>query len=166
MPFSFIRFFRRLSTRQLVIALHVRLTGIEATLARIEHPSTSEGFVFHVVGIVPRLATGGNMPLEVSCTTEEKVRIRIAPKTNAGNPATIQVGSLAVVSTSGDGVATLEDDVTFTIQGDALASSTFEVSGDADLGDGVTNIVDVVTLNVTSANATNLGLGQVEVVPR
>ena len=106
------------------------------------------------------------MPLEVSCDTASKVRVRINPTTNTGALATIQPGSLAVITTDGDGVATVEDDITFTVLGTALADSSFLVSGDADLGGGVVTISDALLLHTVSEQAKNLGLGQVEVVPR
>lgn len=121
---------------------------------------------FNIVGLVPRDPTGGIPMLEVSCDTESKVRIRVVPKTKSGAPAAIQTGSLSVVTQSGDGTFALEDDVTFTVQGTALADSSYLVSGDADLGDGVVTISDTILLHTTGAMAENLGLTQVEVVPR
>lgn len=114
--------------------------------------------------------------IEVTYSATEKARIRVSPVTTSGGPAKIQAGSLVVTPTAGSGqalnpVVEIEGDDLFTVRTDlpadgVLADLDFEVSGDADLGGGVKTITDVVRTHVTTEQAANLGLAQVEIVPR
>lgn len=98
------------------------------------------------------------MPLELSCTNEEKILITVNPVTAAGKSIPLD-GAVAVTITSGDGeVEVLDDNTFFCVSGNELAPSTFLVEGDADLGDGIVTISDVIVLNVIGAMAKNLGL--------
>ena len=98
------------------------------------------------------------MPLELSCTNEEKILITVNPVTAAGKSIPLD-GAIMVSITSGDGeVESVDDNSFFVVSGDELAPSTFLVEGDADLGEGVVTISDVIVLNVFGAMAKNLGL--------
>jgi hypothetical protein len=107
------------------------------------------------------------MALEFNVTNEEKVTgVTFAPTSSTGQAAEIE-GSPSVTVLSGDGSAVdsggaLPDFLSGELPGDVV----FLVSADADLGDGVVTISDTVTLHVTSALATNLGLGGGSVVPK
>ena len=99
------------------------------------------------------------MPADVTLTTEEKVSATLAPKTAAGNPATVD-GAPKWSVTQGDCTVTpsadgLSCDI---LAGAALADSIVQVDADADLGAGVVTISDVVVLHVQGAQATSLGL--------
>ena len=99
------------------------------------------------------------MPIEVTLSNEEKVRITAAPKTPAGRPALIE-GALRVTVVSGDGsfepgAGPLD---VFLRSGDLPGDTTFVVEADADLGDGEVIIQDIVTLHVTGVMAAALGL--------
>lgn len=95
----------------------------------------------------------------ITITNEQKVTVTLAPTTEAGNPATLD-GAPVWTVTEGD--ATLEvaaDGLSCTlISGEADVNSKIEVVADADLGDGVVNLVDVIDLAVVSAAASTLGL--------
>lgn len=105
--------------------------------------------------------------LELSCTNEEKVPITIAPVTTTGKPSKIQSGSLVVTAQSGSGTVELIDDSSFyVVSGDDPGDTEYLVAGDADLGDGVTTISDIVMLRVAGANAANLGLAAGSPVPK
>lgn len=111
--------------------------------------------------------------LEVTISESTKARIRVSPTTAAGLPASLD-GTVTVDAASGDAVnpvAVVESADTFTVQADLppdvlAADFDFNVGGDADLGAGVEPLADVVRVHVTKDKAVNLGLTQVEVVPR
>jgi len=102
------------------------------------------------------------MPLATSCTNEQKRIVLTNPKTQGGQPATID-GALTVEVVSGDG--TFEVDPALPTQfkavsGTALGDTVYNISADADLGAGVQTITDQVTLTVTSASAASFGLAE------
>lgn len=100
------------------------------------------------------------MPLQISCTNEEKIRVTAAPVTKHGNPAQLD-GALRVSVVSGDGSFTQDDAdplAFFAVSGSNPGDTTFLVEGDADLGEGQQLIQDTVTLSVVGANAAAFGL--------
>lgn len=101
------------------------------------------------------------MPLAVACTNEEMVTgCAATPMTAGGRPAQID-GALKITVQSGDGTFAQNPDFPLNfdlISGDALADTVYLIAADADLGSGVKNIQDTVTLTVSGANAANFGL--------
>ena len=99
------------------------------------------------------------MPLELSCTNEEQIRVRANPVTSTGQPAELD-GPLRVSVVSGDGSAVPgEDDREVILRsGSAVGPTVFLLEGDADLGPGESLVPDTVTLHVSQAAASNLGL--------
>jgi hypothetical protein len=99
------------------------------------------------------------MPMEISITNEQKVNVRLEPVTSTGKPArldgvptwSVQSGD-ATVEAASDGLSA------FLISSDNPGDTAFLVSADADLGEGVVTISDVVTLKVAGAQADNLGI--------
>lgn len=100
------------------------------------------------------------MPLELSITNEEQVVVHLAPVTAAGKPTKLDgaptwtvVSGPAKVNAAADGLsATLVSD------DNDLSDTIVKVSADADLGDGVEEVADTITLHTTHANAKSLGL--------
>jgi hypothetical protein len=95
----------------------------------------------------------------ITITNEEKVLVSLAPVTAAGNPATLDgVPTWTVI----EGDATLEvaeDGLSaFLVSGAADVNSKVEVVADADLGEGVVSLTDVIDLAVVAATASALGL--------
>jgi hypothetical protein len=106
--------------------------------------------------------------MSVECTDEEKVRIRAVPVTPSGNAAQLD-GPLSVMRVGGDATAEMDagDPLAFwLISGPAPGVSTFQVSADADLGEGVVTIADIVELRVAGAKASSLGLVAEAPVPK
>lgn len=96
---------------------------------------------------------------QVTCSNEQKIKVTVTPETASGKPARID-GALKVSVQSGDGTFTQDpaDALSFyAVSGDALADTVFLVEADADLGTGVLNIQDTVTLTVTGVNASSFG---------
>jgi hypothetical protein len=96
----------------------------------------------------------------VVITNEQKVKVTVQPTTEAGNPANID-GTPTFEVTEGD--ATVEPvegepNSAYLVSGAADVVSTIKVSADADLGEGVATIEEVITLNVVQASANTLGV--------
>lgn len=108
---------------------------------------------------LPRLKKERTMPLEVTITNEQEVDLTLKPVTLAGKPAELDeppvwsvVSGNSTITPAADGllaVARSSDD-----PGDTI----FMVKGDADLGEGVEEISDTITLHVAGARAASLGL--------
>jgi hypothetical protein len=95
----------------------------------------------------------------ITITNEEKVQVTLAPLTAAGNPATLDgVPTWTVIE--GDATVEVAEDglSAFLVSGAADVTSKIEVTADADLGEGVVNLSDVIDLAVVAASATALGL--------
>ena len=95
----------------------------------------------------------------ITITNEEKVQLTLAPTTAAGNPATLDgvptwtvVAGDATVEVSEDGLSA------FLVSGAADVTSQIEVVADADLGEGIVTLTDLIDLAVVAAQASVLGL--------
>lgn len=100
------------------------------------------------------------MPLELTITNEQQVVVRLNPRTDAGKPAKLD-GAPVWSVTSGPGkVVPADDGLSATLVSDDtdLSDTIYLVDGDADLGAGKEDVQDTITLHVTHANASNLGL--------
>ncbi len=97
--------------------------------------------------------------MQITITNEEKVLVTLAPTTAAGNPATLD-GIPTWVVTSGDATLEIAEDglSAFLVSGNVAGISTIELTADADLGEGIVNIVETIDLTVTEAAASVLGL--------
>jgi hypothetical protein len=106
---------------------------------------------------------------EQPLTTEHKVQgITFAPVTLAGRPATIEEGSLSVTVQSGNGSVgpSAGDTIPDLLTGDDADTTVFLVTADADLGEGVSEISDTITVIAEGALAANLGLGGGSIVAK
>lgn len=95
----------------------------------------------------------------ITITNEQKVMVTLAPTTEAGNPATLD-GAPVWTVLSGDATLEVSEDglSAFLVSGAADVTSQIEVTADADLGEGVVTLTDVIDLAVVQASATALGL--------
>ena len=102
---------------------------------------------------------GVKFMMELNVTNEEKILVSCNPVTLAGNPVTLD-GAIIVSLQSGDGNFEVQPDgkSVFLISGLLPGDSTFIIQADADLGEGVENISDVVVLHVAGAKAASFGL--------
>lgn len=108
------------------------------------------------------------MPLAIACTSEEKVPVTAVPVTKTGRPARLD-GPLTVTVQSGTGtvVQSPTNPLSFdVVSGDEPGDTVYVVKGDADLGAGVVELSDTVTLTVGGANASNIGLTAAAAVPK
>ena len=97
--------------------------------------------------------------MEIKITNEQKVHVKLNPKTSHGNPAALD-GAATFTVVSGD--CTVEPDAdglgaTIT-SGTLVADSQISVSADADLGAGVDTITDTIIVTVTAPEASSFGI--------
>lgn len=94
----------------------------------------------------------------VTITNEQKVKLTLAPKTDAQNPATVENAVWEV--TSGDATLEVAEDglSAYAISGEANVNSVITVTADKIIGEGVENLTDTVDLAVVAAAASSLGL--------
>lgn len=111
------------------------------------------------------------MAFAITSDSTQMVPVTASPTSASGAAATVD-GALSVSITSGDGTFTQDPAtplaVTF-LSGSAVGDTVYNVSVDADLGAGVTNISDVVTYTVTAPpvpQATAVGLVAGAPVPK
>jgi hypothetical protein len=96
--------------------------------------------------------------LSLTCTNEEKILVNLNPVTPGGN--SIGIEGLVVTVQSGDGGFAMVDGNSFWVEsGVAVGDTVYVVTADADLGAGVVNVSDFITLRVEGAMAASLGLG-------
>lgn len=99
------------------------------------------------------------MPLEITLSNEQKVVATITPVTATGRPARLDGAPVwSVVSGQGTVVPAADGLSAELITPNAPGDTTYMVDGDADLGAGVVDIQDTITVHTTGANAANLGL--------
>ena len=107
--------------------------------------------------------------LNLSITTEQKVHVKLSPATAAGKPATVDgVPVWSVVSGAGTVVPDADGLGAFLVSTDAVdgVDTVYMVDADADLGPGVTDLQDTITLTTTNAQAAALGLTADAPVPK
>jgi len=103
------------------------------------------------------LKKGTTMPIEVSMTSEEKVRLAITPVTQAGNPAPVDGPAQWSIEGSCT-VEPIDETSAWILAGTAIGDSTVTVGCDADLGEGVVPLGDTCLVHVSNPMAANLGL--------
>jgi hypothetical protein len=99
--------------------------------------------------------------MDLLLTTEQKQRVILSPKTAAGNPAQVDgAPTWAVISGNGTVDVAADGLSAFIVSTDTVDGipTVYSVTADADLGSGVENIVDTITLTTKNANAAALGL--------
>lgn len=109
------------------------------------------------------------MPLNLTITTEEKIHVKLAPVTATGGPAALDGAPVwSVVSGNGTVVADADGLGAFLLSTDAVdgVPTVFMVDADADLGPGVTDLQDTITVTTTNAQAKSLGLTADAAVPK
>lgn len=105
--------------------------------------------------------------LEININNEQKVNVSLHPVTPGGHPAPLDgsptwevITGDSTVQPAGDG---LSADL---ISSDNPGDTDFLVKADADLGEGIVEISDIIRLHVSGAMAANLGLSAGEPQPK
>lgn len=104
--------------------------------------------------------------IEQTITSDQEIDVILAPKTPSGRPAKVDPNTppTAEVQSGTSTVVPTDNPLKFTLRSsDDPGDTDFLLSADADLGEGVETISEVVRLHVTSPKATSLGvtLGEV-----
>lgn len=97
--------------------------------------------------------------LELTCTTVQKVHVKVNPKNRKNKPAALD-GAISVDINSGMATAEVDDDGkgAWLIASDMPGDTEFFIRGDADLGEGVEAVQETIILHVLPENAKNLGV--------
>lgn len=133
-------------------------TLLNILLSRPKRHKRSQFSRFNLKIERPQSKRSENIMLELTCTNEEKIKITVNPVTTAGKPTPLD-GAIAVSIQGGDGTVALIDNNSFyVISGDNPGDTSFLVSGDTDLGEGIETISDIILLHVLGAKASSLGL--------
>lgn len=145
---------------------------IERALALLDRCLPPPQVIFHYkVGrpmLKPTLThTQPNPTMDITTTNEEQIPITLNPRTTQGHPVEVQNPEWTVL----DGPSTIvpsEDGKScmFVSSDEANTVTSVKIKADADLGDGVIPIEDVIVYTVTHANASSLGLQSGPVQPK
>jgi hypothetical protein len=116
------------------------------------------GWTYHVGPVVAKTPQkGGSMPLSLTISDKEKVRVTLVPNGEVdGTPQWSVLSGSSTVEPAVDGMSAYlvsENDAP-----DGGATTEYQVMADVDLAGGVTPLTDTITLHVTEAAATSLGL--------
>ena len=139
---------------QLIHLLQTIITKLE----RIAHRTHGKGHFEYSIGLVKNKARRNTM-LEITITNEQQVNVTLHPVTSTGRPAQVD-GAPTWTIQSGDSTVTpavdgLSADL---ISSDTPGDTEILVEADADLGQRVVPISDIIRLSVAGAQAANLGL--------
>jgi len=111
------------------------------------------------VGLVNTKPPKKENMLALKITNEQQIPVTLTPKTDTGKPAKLDgkptwevVDGEATVTVSEDGLSAM------LISSDDPGDTEFMVKADADLGEGIEEVSDIIKLTVAGATAKNLGL--------
>ncbi len=97
--------------------------------------------------------------LQINITNEQQVNVTLHPVTATGRPATVDGPPTWTVQSGNSTVTVAEDGLSADlISSDTPGDTEILVEADADLGQGVVPISDIIRLSVAGAQAANLGL--------
>lgn len=93
----------------------------------------------------------------------QKVSVELAPQDSNGNPATVEPGSVQVVSAN-QGLCTVvrdpNNELLFEVLGNntgVVGTTQVDISADADLGQGVVTITGFIGVEITPKQAVGFG---------
>ncbi len=97
--------------------------------------------------------------MEVRLTNEQKVTVTLTPKTDAGKTAKLDGKPTWEVIDGNSTVAPSEDGLSAVItSADDPGDTQVLIKADADIGEGIEEISDVLKVSVVGAAAKNLGI--------
>ena len=112
-----------------------------------------------VIGMaVNKDQTGENM-VAIVISNEQKVNVTLNPVTDTKKPAKLDGAPVwSVISGDSTFIAAPDGLSADLVSSDTPGETVFLVDADADLGTGVEDLQETITLTVTGANAKNLGI--------
>ncbi len=97
--------------------------------------------------------------LEINITNEQQVNVTLHPVTATGRPATVDGAPTWTIQSGNSTVTPAADGLSADlVSSDTPGDTEILVEADADLGQGVVPISDIIRLSVAGAQAANLGL--------
>jgi len=122
-------------------------------------PQKPKGRLDLVIGMAEDKNKGNHMAVTVKITNEQKVNVTLNPRTDSGKPAKLD-GAPVWTVVSGDSTVVVAPDGLSAdlVSSDTPGDTTFLIDADADLGSGVEDLQETITLTVAGANAKNLGI--------
>lgn len=96
--------------------------------------------------------------LNLNLTNEQKVLVTVTPKTAGGRPASLDGPVQFTVREGNCTIEAVDDRSCKIVSSDEPGLSVIDVTADADLGEGVVEIADEITVSVAGAQASDLGL--------
>ena len=113
----------------------------------------------YVVGLVGQKHERKKQMLNVKLTNEQKVSVTLTPVTETGQPAKLDGAPRWSVVSGESRVKPSEDGLSAVIvSSNTPGDSEILIEADADLGDGVVAISDVIKVTVEGAQAKSLGV--------
>ena len=122
---------------------------------------TAPRFNWSIGSAVNKTKTEGqNNMLEIVITNEQKIQVTLTPVTATNKPAQLDGPAVFEVISGTATIEMIADNPlsAFLVSGDLPGDSEILVSADADLGDGVETISDIIKLTVAGAKAASLGM--------
>jgi len=114
---------------------------------------------FHFKFGLPQKKEHTHMPVSISITTEQKVKVTLVPVTDTGKPAKLDGAPSWAVLSGNSQVVVAEDGLSADlVSADDPGDTQIIVKADANLGEGVEEISDIIDLSVVGATAKNLGI--------
>jgi hypothetical protein len=110
------------------------------------------------IGLVTR-KENKPMAVAIKITNAQKVNVTLNPRTDSGKPAKLDGAPTWTVVDGESTVVVAADGLSADlISSDNPGDTTFLVDADADLGSGVEDLQETITLTVAGENAKNLGI--------
>lgn len=111
------------------------------------------------VGLVETKVHQPNISMIIKLTNEQQVTVTLAPKTDAGRPAALDGAPTWEVVTGESTVVVAEGGLSaLVVSSDNPGDTQILVKADADLGEGVVEISEILEVQVAGAQAANLGI--------
>lgn len=111
------------------------------------------------VGLVTNKTSKDITTMDIKITSEQKVTVTLSPKTDSGKPAKLDGMPAWSVISGNSQVVVSEDGLSASlVSADDPGDTEILVKADADLGEGIEEISDIIKLSVVGATAKNLGI--------
>lgn len=138
----------------------VVLTSRDEVIKAISESSPGKPRVrFHFSIGLPRNKETQSNHMDVKITNEQKVTVTLSPKTDTGKPAKLDGKPSWTVISGNSTVVQAEDGMSADlVSADDPGDTSILVKADADLGEGVEEISEIIKLSVVGATAKNLGI--------
>ncbi len=138
--------------------LAVEVHGLALAISH-SHPTKPRVHFDWAIGLAHTKPNRPTSPMEIKITNEQQVRVTLSPKTDSGKPAKVD-GAPSWTTISGNSQVVVADDglSALFVSSDDPGDTEVIIKADADLGEGVEEISEIIKLSVVGATAKNLGI--------